>query len=165
MDLTTSPGTADHGGTIDLKNPDIYVEGVPHQTFAWLRATDPVHWNPEVDGTGFWALTRHEDIVQVSTDPETFSSARANGGHRIANENDTADESVEASMISMDPPHHVDYRRMIMGGFTPPRLRDMEAGIRGRANVLIDAMIAGNPFQPRRSTLIGCYSAMSAHPM
>ncbi len=142
MDLTTSPGASDQGGIIDLKNPDIYVEGVPHQTFAWLRANDPVHWNPETDGSGFWALTRHEDIVQVSTDPETFSSARANGGHRIANENDTADESVEASMISMDPPHHVDYRRMIMGGFTPPRLRDMEAGIRGRANALIDAMIA-----------------------
>jgi linalool 8-monooxygenase len=127
---------------IDLKNPDLYVQAVPHDLFAWLRANDPVHWNPEEDGAGFWSLTRHEDIVRASTDPETFSSARNNGGHRIANENDIADASVEASMISMDPPHHVDYRRMIMGGFTPPRLRDMEAGIRARANVLIDTMIA-----------------------
>jgi linalool 8-monooxygenase len=150
MDLVTGQGTIDHGGKIDLKNPDLYVDAVPYETFAWLRANDPVHWNPEADGPGFWALTRHEHIVQVSTDPETFSSARANGGHRIFNEDDAADPSVEASMISMDPPRHVDYRRMIMGGFTPPRLRDMEAGIRARAHALINAMItkqaeAGGP--------------------
>ena len=142
MGHSTAQSTPKGEATIDLKDPDLYVAGVPHAKFAWLRANDPVHWNPEDDGPGFWALTRHEDIARVSTDPLSFSSARANGGHRIFNEDDTADPSVEASMISMDPPRHVDYRRMIMGGFTPPRLRDMEAGIRARSNVLIDAMIA-----------------------
>jgi linalool 8-monooxygenase len=144
---------------IDLKNPDLYVQAVPHDLFAWLRAYDPVHWNPEEDGAGFWSLTRHEDIVRASTDPETFSSARDNGGHRIANENDVADASVEASMISMDPPHHVDYRRMIMGGFTPPRLRDMEAGIRARANVLIDAMIAKRAAEGGPIDFVASFSA------
>lgn len=148
---------------IDLKNPDLYVQAVPHDLFAWLRANDPVHWNPEEDGAGFWSLTRHEDIVRASTDPETFSSARDNGGHRIANENDVADASVEASMISMDPPHHVDYRRMIMGGFTPPRLRDMEAGIRARANVLIDAMIAKRAAEGGPIDFVASFSAL-CHP-
>jgi linalool 8-monooxygenase len=127
---------------IDLKDPDLYLTGQPHETFAWLRANDPVYWNPETDGAGFWAVTRHADIVAVSGDPLTFSSARENGGHRIFNENTIGGEGIEASMISMDPPRHVDYRRMVMGGFTPPRLRDMEAGIRRRAVNLIEAMIA-----------------------
>ena len=132
---------------IDLKDPDLYVAGVPHEAFAWLRANDPVYWNPEVDGAGFWAVTRHADVVTVSNDPETYSSAKANGGHRLFNENELAvtgksdDGAIEASMISMDPPEHLAYRRMVMGGFTPPRLRDMEAGIRRRAVNLIEAMI------------------------
>ncbi|MDR3512357.1 MAG: cytochrome P450 [Caulobacteraceae bacterium] len=135
---------------IDLKDPDLYQPGVPHETFAWLRANNPVYWNPETDGAGFWALTRHADVMAASSDPATFSSARANGGHRIFNENEFSDSEIEASMISMDPPTHVDYRRMVMGGFTPPRLRDMEAGVRRRAVNLIEAMIekaraAGEP--------------------
>jgi linalool 8-monooxygenase len=126
---------------IDLKDPDLYLAGTPHDTFAWLRANDPVYWNAETDGAGFWAVTRHADVVAVSADPLTFSSARRNGGHRIFNENTMGGEGIEASMISMDPPRHVDYRRMVMGGFTPPRLRDMEAGIRRRAVNLIEAMV------------------------
>ena len=37
---------------IDLKNPDLYVQAVPHDLFAWLRVNDPVHWNREEDGAG-----------------------------------------------------------------------------------------------------------------
>ncbi len=133
------------GGT-DLKDPDLYQSGSPHDVFTWLRANDPVHWNPEADGPGFWAVTRHADILAVSGDPAAFSSARNNGGHRIFDEHRIGGDegngggSLEASMISMDPPEHVPYRRMVMGGFTPPRLRDMEGGIRRRAVNLIEAM-------------------------
>jgi linalool 8-monooxygenase len=139
---------AGHLKPIDLKDPDLYLEGVPHAAFAWLRENDPVYCNPETDRAGFWAVTRHADVVEVSNDPATYSSAKANGGHRLFNENEMTvtgrsdDATIEASMISMDPPEHVAYRRMVMGGFTPPRLRDMEAGIRGRAVNLIEAMIA-----------------------
>ncbi len=133
--------------SVDLKNPDLYQSGSPHDVFTRLRAHDPVRWNPEKDGPGFWAVTRHADILAVSNDPVTFSSARARGGHRIFDEAAVLGEnqeasSIEASMISMDPPEHVPYRRMVMAGFTPPRLRDMEAGIRRRAVNLIEAMLA-----------------------
>jgi linalool 8-monooxygenase len=144
---------------IDLKDPDLYLPGLPHETFAWLRTNDPVYWNPEEDGAGFWAVTRHADIVAVSADPLTFSSARENGGHRIFNENTIGGEGIEASMISMDPPRHVDYRRMVMGGFTPPRLRDMEAGIRRRAVNLIEAMIARARAEGEPIDFVSAFSA------
>jgi linalool 8-monooxygenase len=133
---------------IDLKDSLQYLPGPPHEAMAWLRANDPVYWNPESDGPGFWAITRHADVLAVSTDPTTFSSARAHGGHRIFNENDVSNESIETSMISMDPPEHLDYRRMVMPGFTAQRLAQMEAGIRARGVALIEAMIkkaAGKP--------------------
>ncbi len=127
---------------IDLKDADLYLSDTPHDLFAWLREHDPVYWNSEADGPGFWALTRYHDIVRVSTDPGVFSSARSNGGHRIFNENDVAGDAVETSMISMDPPEHLGYRIMLMPGFTPQRLKEMEAGIRARGVRLIESMIA-----------------------
>lgn len=126
---------------IDLKDSLLYVPAVPHDAMTWLRANDPVHWNEEADGPGFWSVTRHADIVRVSTDPATFSSAREMGGHRIFNE-DLANQAVETSMISMDPPEHLSYRRMVMPGFTGPRMAAMEAGIRARGVALIERMIA-----------------------
>jgi linalool 8-monooxygenase len=125
---------------IDLKDSHLHKSGDPQAAFATLRANQPVYWNPETDGSGFWAVTRYKDVLAVSSDPVTFSSARGNGGHRIFNEDDVASDSIETSMISMDPPEHLDYRRMVMPGFTPARLREMEAGIRERGIVLIEAM-------------------------
>ena len=72
----------------DLKDPDLYLGHAPHEVFARLRREAPVYWNPETDGAGFWALSRHADIVEASRQPELFSSAHANGGHRIFNENE-----------------------------------------------------------------------------
>jgi linalool 8-monooxygenase len=126
---------------IDLKDSLAYMPGPPHEAMTWLRANDPVHWNAEDDGPGFWAVTRHADIVAVSTDPATFSSARALGGHRIFDE-EVGNEHVETSMISMDPPEHLHYRRMVMPGFTAARLAAMEAGVRARGVALIERMIA-----------------------
>ena len=47
---------------VDLSNHDHFVEAVPHGFFALLRREDPVHFNAEPDGPGFWAITRHADI-------------------------------------------------------------------------------------------------------
>lgn len=126
---------------IDLKNSRLYLDAVPHEAMTWLRANDPVHWSEEADGPGFWSVMTHADIVRCSTDPATFSSSRANGGHRIFDE-DLTNEAIETSMISMDPPEHLHYRRMVMPGFTGPRLAAMEAGIRARGVALIERLIA-----------------------
>jgi cytochrome P450 len=64
------------GPDIDLTSPSIYERGMPHAQFMWLRANAPVFWHrePRGKGHGFWALTRHQDIVHVSRHPELFSS-------------------------------------------------------------------------------------------
>ena len=66
---------------VDLASPESFVAGVPHEAFALLRREDPVHWHKEKDGPGFWAVTRHDDVVFVSKHPEIFSSTR--GGTNI----------------------------------------------------------------------------------
>ena len=130
---------------VDLKNPDLYRDGIPHEVFTRLRREAPVAWNPEDDGRGFWAVTRYEDIVAVSKRPEVFSSDRKHGGHRMFDENVTGvagvgAEKTEAPMISMDPPEHNRYRRMVSQGFAPRRVRELEDRIRERVIGILDRL-------------------------
>src|SRR5690606_40399993 len=57
----------------DLTSHDAFVRAVPHATFARLRREDPVAWIDETHGSGFWAVTRYQDIVEVSRDWKTFT--------------------------------------------------------------------------------------------
>jgi linalool 8-monooxygenase len=130
---------------IDLKNPDLYRDGIPHEVFARLRREAPVAWNAEDDGRGFWAVTRYEDIVAVSKNPKAFSSARIHGGHRIFDENvvgvaGVGADKTEAPMISMDPPEHNQYRRMVSPGFAPRRVQVLEDRIRDRVVGILDRL-------------------------
>jgi len=134
----------------DLKNPDLYVDHMPYDVFAALRREDPVYWNPESDGAGFWAVTRHADIVEVSKQPLLFSSAYANGGHRIFNENEVGltgagDSAVGIPFISIDPPTHTQYRKVIMPALSPVRLGDIEARIEARVSQLLDQIPMNQP--------------------
>lgn len=134
----------------DLKDPGLYEAGVPWETFAELRRTDPVHWNPEADGAGFWALTRHADISQVSRQPLLFSSAYENGGHRIFNENEVGltgagESAIGIPFISRDPPVHSKWRSIVLPALSPVKLGDIEARIRSRVIQLVDAIPLDEP--------------------
>ena len=110
---------------IDLSDHDAFVDGVPYEAFALLRREDPVHWNAEPDGRGFWAVTRYEDIRAVHRDVQTFSSEL--GGTSLE---DLDPEHVEArkSMIDMDPPRHDELRGDRQQALHPAR----GAGVGGR---------------------------------
>ncbi|MFW2853204.1 cytochrome P450 [Sphingomonas sp. TX0543] len=132
----------------DLKDPALYERGVPWEAFARLRRDAPVHWNPEADGPGFWALTRQADIVQVSRQPQLFSSAHENGGHRIFNENEVGltgagESAIGIPFISRDPPIHTRYRKFVMPALSPVRMEGLEARIRARVEKLVDAIPLG----------------------
>jgi linalool 8-monooxygenase len=132
-------------GEIDLKNPDLYVAGVPHEIFTRLRHEDPVHWNPEAEGRGFWCITKYDDIVAIAKNPAVFSSARVHGGHRMFDEQIVGIAGVgaaetDAPMISMDPPEHNRFRRMLSPSFSPLRLKPLEERIGARACAILDRL-------------------------
>jgi linalool 8-monooxygenase len=125
----------------DLKDPDLYQDRAPYDVFERLRREEPVYWNPETDGAGFWALTRHADIVEVSRRADLFSSAYENGGHRIFNENEVGltgagDSAVGIPFISRDPPIHTRYRKLVMPALAPGRLGDIEQRVEERVAAL-----------------------------
>lgn len=85
-------------------------------------------------GAGYWAVTRHADILQVSKNPQTFSSAR---GVTVL---DTPPEFNEffGSMIAMDDPRHARLRRIVSAGFTPRMLKRLEDSVQRIAGEIVD---------------------------
>ncbi|HXH59419.1 cytochrome P450 [Iamia sp.] len=106
---------------------DPYSYGIhedPYPTYARLRAEAPVYRNDE---HGFWALSRHADVIDGFRDTATFSSAEgvsldptASGPHAHRT----------MSFLAMDPPRHGRMRALVSRGFTPRRVHDLEPRIR-----------------------------------
>ncbi|MEO5899989.1 MAG: cytochrome P450 [Ilumatobacteraceae bacterium] len=131
-------------GNADIVDPDTYVRGVPHATFARLRRDDPVSWWPEDDGgAGFWAVTRYADLLRVSREVELFSSA---AGIRL--EEMTPDETVaRRTMMELDPPEHTAYRRLVSKPFSRREVHGYEQAIRLLARtVCTEALDGGTSF-------------------
>ncbi len=120
---------------VDLTDHERFAERVPHEMFAVLRREDPVHWQDEKDGRGFWAITRHADITAVAKDWRTFSSER--GGSSLQ---DLEPEELEArkSMLDMDPPPHNKLRAIVNRDFTPRAVRTFTERIRGMFDTILD---------------------------
>ena len=124
---------------VDLSDSKSYVPGVPHAYLAYLRRHDPVHWQEEAAGPGFWAVTRYADCVTVNRDWERFSSAT-----RGVLPMEMPEEELEQQrlmMLNMDPPLHTRYRRLVNKGFTPRMVRDLEANIHRATDAIIDQVI------------------------
>ena len=100
---------------VDLSDPDLFHTGDPIAAFRLLQREAPVYLNEGVQDR-FWALTRYDDVVHVSKNPEIFSSAR---GTIIGLE-------PEGSMLSMDNPRHKKLRSLVEKGFTARMVRDLE---------------------------------------
>ncbi|HLN05265.1 MAG TPA: cytochrome P450 [Acidimicrobiales bacterium] len=110
--------------SVDLIDPDIYVEGVPHETFAFLRREAPVFWHDDPDGPGFWAVTKHSDLVAVNRDTSLYSSFL-----RSSLFNEFPDELLgqqRMMLVNMDPPLHTRYRRLVNKGFTPRMVAELQ---------------------------------------
>jgi cytochrome P450 len=99
---------------VDLTDLDRWSRGAPHDWFALLRREEPVFWQEERNGRGFWSLTRYGDILAASKDWHTFSSEL--GGTSLM---DLTPEQVRSrmSMLDSDPPKHKRLRSIVNKAF------------------------------------------------
>jgi len=126
------PGTELAANVLD---PALYAED-PHPLFARLRAEAPVAWNEE---RGFWAITRHADVVHVEGAGELFCSSKG----ILVDEIGTSYES-PPTIIHTDPPAHTRYRRLVQPGFKPSVVRALDPVVRARAKALVDRIEASS---------------------
>ena len=129
---------------IDLSDLDLFAGGAPWGAFRVLREQAPVHWNPEPSPNhGFWSLTRHDDIVAVGRDDETYSSERGAVG---IEELDASQLEVRKSMLETDGARHWALRRLLQREFTARGLAGYETFLRGLTAVTLDAAFAQGEF-------------------
>jgi cytochrome P450 len=133
---TPAPGPSD----ANIVDPDTFVAGFPHATFERLRTDDPISWWDEPDGSGFWAVTRYHDLLAVSRDTKTFSSAQG----ITLEEMESADFEARRNMLEYDAPQHTRYRRLVSKPFNRREVWAYENGIRLLARAVVDETLPPN---------------------
>ena len=118
----------------DITSHDTYLAGFPHAAFSRLRSEEPVAWTEEEDGSGFWAVTKHADVIEVSRDYKRFTASR---GIRVE---EMKPDELEArrTMMEFDPPEHTRLRRLVQPGFTPKVVSTYESAFRALVGLVLD---------------------------
>ncbi|MFF3372132.1 cytochrome P450 [Streptomyces sp. NPDC002680] len=111
-------------------------------TFARLRAEGGLTWHEPMGAypggeSGFWAVTRHEDIVAVSRNHDVFSSAEGVSVPPMPKE--AARET--SFFLVMDPPEHMSFRRLIAAAFTPKQVARIQAQIETDARDIVGGLV------------------------
>jgi cytochrome P450 len=118
---------------IDPRDATFFARDDYHEIMSRLRVEDPVH----ECGPGFWAVTRYEDIRDLSRDPAHFCS----GQGALVNDpiRGSGTPMLGRSILHMDPPEHAVFRKLVNRQFTPRALAGLEESIRKSAARLLDA--------------------------
>lgn len=110
---------------IRLLDGNFYIDQPLHH-YEWMRSNAPLYYDKIGE---IWGVTLHEDIMQVSKNPETFCSGRSSRPEP---------GTLIPSMINMDDPDHKRRRNLVNSGFTPRRLEESQEKIRRITGRLID---------------------------
>jgi cytochrome P450 len=120
---------------IDLSDPALYADGDPHTVWTHLRHEAPVFFQKHAFGPGFWAITRYEDVVALSSDRRLLSA-----GGRTTTGSPPTSEGVDILVVT-DPPRHTQLRALVNKAFTPRAIAALEPYVQGIVNDIVDGLV------------------------
>ena len=144
----TTPFPGYDNSTLDnrLVNPMNYADESVLETYAELRATDPVHWTEPTGFRPFWSITRHADITAIAKQNDKFINRLRTYLSPIEGEEwtkaMTGDSHLFRTLVDLDDPQHMKLRRLTHNWFQPGNLRKIEADIAAIAKIHVDRMAA-----------------------
>ncbi|GAB7068171.1 cytochrome P450 [Mycobacterium hodleri] len=112
----------------------------PYPYYRRLRDEAPLYRNEDQK---FWALSRHADVVQGFRNSTSLSNkhgvsldpiSRNEHAHRVM------------SFLALDDPGHLRLRTLVSKGFTPRRIRELEARVTEIAVAHLDAALQSDRF-------------------
>ena len=131
----------------DFTDPDVLVEGIPVGEFAQLRKTAPVWWNEQTDTIfddgGYWVITRHADIKDISRNSGQWSTNRKGAVMRLP-DGVTAEQLdlTKALLINHDAPEHTRLRKIVSRLFTPRAVAALEEKLAVASREIVAAAAA-----------------------
>jgi cytochrome P450 len=99
-----------------------------------LRREAPVYFQEHAYGPGFWAITRYDDVIALSSD-KRLSSA---GGRSTVGAPASEDSAIADILVVTDPPRHTQLRTLVNKAFTPRVIASLEGYVSGVVGRLID---------------------------
>lgn len=128
---------------VDLTDPASFTAGPPLEFLARLRAAAPIWWHPDgLRRSGFWVVTRYEDVREILLQPTVFINAK---GITIepgepAGLGDSESERGQGALSYTDPPAHGPLRKVLAQHFTPARIRALAPLVREHAGRLVQRL-------------------------
>ena len=130
-----------------IVNPEAYAAEKPvDEAFTFLRKEMPLARAQPEGFASFWAITKHADILEVEKQNELFH----NGDMATTLVTIDVDQKVRQmmggsphmvrSLVQMDNPDHMAYRRLTQAWFLPQNLKKLEGRIKDIAKVFVDRM-------------------------
>ena len=128
----------------DFTDPDIYAQRLPVAELAELRHVAPIWWNEQpmgkggFDDGGYWVVTRHKDVKEISRRSDVFSSQEKTAIPRY--QDGTVAEQIERGkfvLLNMDAPHHTHLRKIISRMFTPRAIELLRDELSKRAQQIV----------------------------
>jgi cholest-4-en-3-one 26-monooxygenase len=133
----------------DFTDPDIYAERLPVDELAEMRRVAPIWWNEQADGVGgfddggFWVVTKHKDVKEVSRRSDVFSSLEKTALPRY--KDGTFQQQIDTGkfvLLNMDAPHHTHLRKIVSRAFTPRAVEQLRADLAERARDIAHKAVA-----------------------
>lgn len=141
--------TPDLPAGFDFTDPDIYADRLPVDELAQMRQVAPIWWNAQPNGAGgfddggFWVVTKHKDVKEVSRRSDVFSSLEKTALPRY--KDGTVREQIDSGkfvLLNMDAPHHTHLRKIVSRAFTPRAVEQLRADLAKRAREIAEAALA-----------------------
>ncbi|BBX03862.1 steroid C27-monooxygenase [Mycolicibacterium moriokaense] len=125
----------------DFTDPDIYATRLPTEELAEVRRAAPIWWNEQPPGVGgyddggFWVVSKHRDVREVSLRSDVFSAAEKTVVPHLKPSVDIEGQiaASKLSMLMMDDPEHARLRKIVSRGFTPRAVERLRAGLNEQA--------------------------------
>ncbi len=117
-------------GLMDLFSPGFADD--PHPAYHRMQSECPVQRSDGMLGGHNVNLSRYEDVMWAMRHPEVFSSKDV---VNIGND-------MPLIPLSVDPPDHRKYRRLLDPEFSPTKMADLEEESRALVNRVIDEFVA-----------------------
>jgi cytochrome P450 len=129
-----------------IDDPQFYV-GDPYPVFARMRKEAPAFF---CEGLNTFAITRYEDVRELSRRPEVWSVADGillNDAKYDSHITDSFFPEGAELISTTDPPRHRELRRVISPAFTPRLIASMEDGVRAFTRQLLDTIEPGKEIE------------------
>jgi cytochrome P450 len=136
--MRVDTGQPINGAVLDPYDNDFHEDPYPY--YRRLRDEAPLYRNDE---RNFWAVSRHRDVLQGFRNSTTLSNKYGVSLDPISR---NSDAHKVMSFLALDDPGHLRLRTLVSKGFTPRRIRELEARVTEIAVQHLDAALQSDSF-------------------